>query len=186
MLRESSPDAIHLCGRLLRRYMCDQWAKADQRRPKYYRRKQETLREASYRQVQNPKQGAEKGADVGKIIIAPATVAGGPRQMRDLYQDAMAAVRTYGRPHLFITFTRSPEWPEIREPMPPKQHAGMRPDFAARVFRIKLAAIAKNIYAAGGFGRKVARLCVVEFQKRMASACPHNLHPCRCRRSDDH
>ena len=85
--------------------MCDQWAKVEQCRTKYFRRHQDTLRAASYRQVQHPQQGAEKEADVGMRIILPATYTGGPRRMRELYQDAMAVVRQYGKPHLFITFT---------------------------------------------------------------------------------
>ena len=30
--------------------------------------------------------------------------------MMELYQDAMAVVRTYGKPCLFITFARNPAW----------------------------------------------------------------------------
>ena len=166
MVRKESTNAIHLCGRLLHQYMCDQWAKVEQCRMRYFRYNQDTLRAASFRQVQNPHQGAEKGADVGKRIILPATYTGGPRQMRELYQDAMAVVRQFGKPHLFITFTCNPAWPEVRGAMLANQHASMRPDVTARVFRIKLDALMKDIYEAGVFGRTVARLYVIEFQKR--------------------
>ena len=87
-------------------------------------------------------------------------------QMRDLYQDAMAVVRTYGKPRIGITFTCDPSWPEIRESALPNHHAIMRSDVAARVFRIKLEYLANDIYAPGVFGRAVARLCVIEFRKR--------------------
>ena len=60
-LRVSSPNAIHIGVRLLHQYMCDQLAKADQCRLKYYRRNQEKPRAASYRQAQLPPQGSEKG-----------------------------------------------------------------------------------------------------------------------------
>ena len=50
--------------------------------------------------------------------------------------------------------------------MLPKQNASMRADVAVRVFRIKIEALAKDIYASGVFGRPVARLYVIEFQKR--------------------
>ena len=78
----------------------------------------------------------------------------------------MAVVRTYGEPRLFVTFTRNPSWPEIVGYMLPKQHARMRPDVAARVFRIKLAGRTKDICASGVFGRTVARSYFIEFRKR--------------------
>jgi hypothetical protein len=43
--------------------------------------------------------------DIGKMFILPATFTGSPRHMHEYAQDAMAYVRNYGRPHLFITFT---------------------------------------------------------------------------------
>ena len=34
--------------------------------------------------------------------------------MHEKTQDAMTYVRKYGRPHLFITFTCNPSWPDIK------------------------------------------------------------------------
>jgi len=53
-------------------------------------------------------------------------------------QDAMAYVRLYGRPDLFITFTCNPNWPEIKEYLMPGQTANDRYDLISRVFRHKL------------------------------------------------
>ena len=58
--------------------------------------------------------------------------------MSGLYQDAMAAVRKYGKPDLFITITCNPKWPEITAELKPHQKAEDRPDIVVRVFRIKL------------------------------------------------
>ena len=42
---------------------------------------------------------------IGKIIILPSTFVGSPRYMMQNYQDAMAIVRSQGKPDLFITMT---------------------------------------------------------------------------------
>ncbi|POW00864.1 hypothetical protein PSHT_12841 [Puccinia striiformis] len=42
---------------------------------------------------------------VGRRIILPSSFSGSPRNMKQLYQDAMALVRVFGRPSLFITMT---------------------------------------------------------------------------------
>ncbi|XP_018368319.1 PREDICTED: uncharacterized protein LOC108764532, partial [Trachymyrmex cornetzi] len=44
---------------------------------------------------------------------------GSPRNMLQHYQDAMAIVRKYGKPDLFITMTCNPNWREIRENLLP-------------------------------------------------------------------
>ena len=64
--------------------MRDQWANVEKWRLKCYRRNQEPPREAIYRQVQNPQHGEAKGADVGKRIIAPATLTGGAMATREI------------------------------------------------------------------------------------------------------
>ena len=53
-----------------------------------------------------------------------------------------------------------------QESMIPKQHATIRPEVTALVIRIKLGDRANDIYAVGFFGRAVARLYFIEFQKR--------------------
>ena len=46
--------------------------------------------------------------------------------MTQKFQDAMAIVRTYGRPDLFVTFTCNPTWREITENLLPNQSYDMR------------------------------------------------------------
>ena len=55
----------------------------------------------------------EENLRPGNLVILPATFIGGPRYMRNKYQDAMTIVRRFGRPVYFITFTCNPKWPEI-------------------------------------------------------------------------
>ena len=55
----------------------------------------------------------DKNLKCGRIVILPSSFTGSPRNMMQNYQDAMAIVRRYGKPDLFITFTRNSNWPEI-------------------------------------------------------------------------
>lgn len=78
----------------------------------------------------------------------------------------MAIVRVHGKPTYFVTFTCNPRWPEIREALLGDQEPQSRPDLLARVFAMKLKALLQEITTNGIFGRTVAMLMVVEFQKR--------------------
>jgi ATP-dependent DNA helicase PIF1 len=107
--------------------------------------------------------------------------------MGQLFQDGMAIVRKHGKPHLFITMTCNPEWPEIvAEVKATGGQVGDRQDVVARVFRLKFKALEQELYNIG-IGRSVAHLRVVEFQKR---GLPHAhilliLHVDNCPRSPD-
>ena len=111
--------------------------------------------------------------------------------MTQLFQDAMTIARTYGKPDIFYTMTANPSWPELQEQLfleaPPAaganhwrrtQVASDRPDIVACVFELKKNAALKDIQS-GVFGRLVALLWTIEFQKR---GLPHTtcmLHsPC--------
>ncbi|XP_061515602.1 uncharacterized protein LOC133393679 [Anopheles gambiae] len=99
-----------------------------------------------------------------RVILGPSFV-GSNRYMRAQYQDAMAIVRALGKPDLFITVTCNPKWPEITQCLLPRQQAPDRPDVIVRVFRLKLKAILNDL-TMGVLGIEVARIHVIEFQKR--------------------
>ena len=84
--------------------------------------------------------------------------------MHGRYMDAMALVRTYGKPDLFITMTCNPKWPEIVDNLLPGQSAEDRPDLCARVFKGYLEALVKELYTDGCMGKHVAHAHVIEFQ----------------------
>lgn len=77
--------------------------------------------------------GITVASHVGKVrrVILPSSFTGGPRDMKALYQDAMARVRKHGKPDLFITFTCNPHWKEIREAILNLQ-PNDRPDIISR------------------------------------------------------
>ncbi|XP_040151861.1 uncharacterized protein LOC120893811 [Anopheles arabiensis] len=99
-----------------------------------------------------------------RVILGPSFV-GSNRYMRAQYQDTMAIVRALGKPDLFITVTCNPKWPEITQCLLPRQQAPDRPDVIVRVFRLKLKAILNHL-TMGALGIEVARIHVIEFQKR--------------------
>ena len=68
------------------------------------------------------------------IVILPSLYTGSPRYMREMQQDAMAYIRIFGNPDLFITFICNLEWKEIKEDIFNKKRIH-RHDITARVFR---------------------------------------------------
>lgn len=86
--------------------------------------------------------------------------------MAQAYQDAMALVRQFGKPDLFVTMTCNPSWPEIRGELKQGETPNDRPDLICRVFRLKLKELLHDLEKKGVFGAAVACVHVVEFQKR--------------------
>ena len=88
--------------------------------------------------------------------------------MVENYQDAMAICRWAGYPDLFLTFTCYPKWPEINHSL--EFIEGLkyedRPDIVARVFKIKLDDLLHDLRHKSHFGRVIAIVYTIEFQKR--------------------
>ncbi|XP_025190419.1 uncharacterized protein LOC112591015 [Melanaphis sacchari] len=103
---------------------------------------------------------------VGRRMILPSTFVGGPRHMKQCYHDAMAIVRKYGKPDLFITFTCNRKWPEIVDNIPNWLKANDRPDLVSRVFYAKLKKLMRDITVTKVFSNVDAYVYTIEFQKR--------------------
>ena len=103
---------------------------------------------------------------LGKLVILPSQFEGGPRHMMQLYKDSMAIVLKYGKPTLFITFTCNPDWREVKENLFPKQKSWQRADLISKVFKCKLGRLIDQIRKMQIFGKNVAEIHVVEYQKR--------------------
>jgi len=95
-------------------------------------------------------------SNVGNMSILPSSFKGGPREMWQLYQDAMAIVRYCGKPDPFITMTCNPLWPEITAELLPGQSAQDRPDLVSRVFKLKLNALLHDLTKKKVFRKAVA------------------------------
>ena len=86
--------------------------------------------------------------------------------MHQLYQDAMAIVKYFSKPDLFITFTCNPRWPEIQNELLTGQKSFDRPDLCCRVFNIKLKELMTDLCEKHVLGEVIAKIHVIEFQKR--------------------
>jgi Helitron helicase-like domain at N-terminus len=155
-------------GRLFQEYVVDAWVCCESNNLNLPRTHQNDLRTECYTGLQDALAAGldQNGQQLGCRIILPSTVTGSPRQMKRLYQDAMAICRHYGRPDFFITFTCNPRWEEIMANLPPGFSASDRPDIVARVFNFKLKELLTDLCDKHVLGKPVADVYTIEFQKR--------------------
>lgn len=132
-MRENIPSILLRGGRLLQQYVVDMYIKLETTRLDYYRRNQSEMRSEFYQAiVDNVNGGETRGTEIGKRLVLPATFIGGPRDMRRRYLDAIALVKAFGKPDLFITMTCiNPEWKEITYNLMRGQQPHDRPDLTA-------------------------------------------------------
>lgn len=170
---------LHVSGRLFQQFVVDMYAAIEHQRLLFLKHNQGQLRAENYATVQNLMNEDAFGpnhnlANVGQKVILPSSFTGGPRYMNQKYQDAMAIVREFGKPDLFITITCNPKWPEIQEALAAEGgdlKAEDRPDIVCRVFNEKLKQIKEDIIKNKIFGRVIANIHVIEFQKRGLPHC---------------
>lgn len=154
--------------KLFQEWLIDMYCKMETNRLGFFRRNQAHIRADMYQGVQDAIAAGDmvRGGDVGRRIILPSTFIGGHRHMVQLYQDAMAIVRKHGKPDMFVTFTCNPNWPEIKAELLPSQSANDRPDIVSRVFRMKFRELMDDLVKKGIFGKVVADVHTIEWQKR--------------------
>ncbi|TKR59316.1 hypothetical protein L596_029006 [Steinernema carpocapsae] len=164
--REFSP-ILH-GGRLFQQFLVDGFVKVEQERLEWQRQNQDTLRADSYLGLHDylDRQSELQGVPRGKTVILASSFNGGDRYFTQAYQDAMAIVREFGTPDLFVTFTCNPAWREIVDNLKPGQAANDRPDLVAKVFKLKMNEFMDDICKKGVLGKVTAYVKVVEFQKR--------------------
>ncbi|KAF8748442.1 Helitron helicase-like domain at N-terminus [Rhizoctonia solani] len=117
-------------------YLVDVWAIADQSRLLWLRNNQSSLRVELYSGLCDAllSDNLTRGEQVGRYIL-PSSYYGGPQQMAESYQDAMAI---------------SLPWP----------------DLITRVFELKRRQLMEDITQKGIFGKCIAHVHTIEFQKR--------------------
>ncbi|KAK9665931.1 hypothetical protein RND81_14G146800 [Saponaria officinalis] len=164
-----------LCGRLRQQFMVDAFTCVEETQLNYIRKYSLCgLIDAIASSNISP-------GTLGQSMILPASFSGCFRFLFQNYQDTLAICRWAGPPDLFITFTCNPKWVEIEEFLAahPGQRPEDRPDIVARVFKIKLDALIHDLTKDAFFGRVLAVIYTIEFQKR---GLPHAhiclfLHP---------
>uniref|UniRef100_A0A453A415 Helitron helicase-like domain-containing protein n=1 Tax=Aegilops tauschii subsp. strangulata TaxID=200361 RepID=A0A453A415_AEGTS len=125
--------------RLFQQFAVDTYIKIENSRLDYIWGHQDKIRADLYQGLVDSLHAGEGRADsVGKRTVLATSFIGGPRDMRRRYMDAMALVRRYGKPDIFLTMTCNPNWDEIRQELYPGQTPQDRPDLVVRVFRAKL------------------------------------------------
>ena len=164
-IRAGHDNYIMKSRRLTQQYACDQYSKIEGERLNYIRYHQKEIRAEKYNGFMDALDN-EDGRNAGRKIILPPTVYGSPRFYAEAFQDAMAIVRNYGKPSLFITFTCNPTWPEIKSSIFPGEAPSDRPDICVRVFHIKLEQLLTDLRKHQILGRVVAFTAVKEDQKR--------------------
>lgn len=160
---------ILLSGRLLQHYIVDMYAAIDQARLRWYRLNQDQLRLTHLQGMEDAVNRQDDHLDmahIGRRVILPSSYSGGPRDHYQRFQDSMAIARFFKKIDIFLTLTANANWKEITRELLPGQTAADRPDLVARVFKIKKDALLKLITKNGIFGKCVAHIYVIEFQKR--------------------
>ena len=168
-IRENDNGNVILLGRrLFQQWVVDNYVKIEKDRTQFIRANQKKIRAESYSGLVDHLNTAALNAHarVGKIIILPSSFGGSPRNMMQHYQDAMAIVRKFGKPDLFITMTCNPNWREITENLLPGQQPSDRPDLTARVFDMKKKYLLDLIIHHNLFGETQAYVYTIESQKR--------------------
>ncbi|XP_020270807.1 uncharacterized protein LOC109845992 [Asparagus officinalis] len=143
------------------------YIKLETTRVDYFRNKQSEIKAELFQGiVDSVAVGEANASQVGKRIVLPSSFIGGPRDMRRKYLDAMSLVQRFEKPDLFITMTCNPECEEIIEQLHPGQSHNDRPDLTSRIFRAKLQDLKDQLFKKGIFGKVLAHVHVIEFQKR--------------------
>ncbi|KAJ7568854.1 hypothetical protein O6H91_01G050600 [Diphasiastrum complanatum] len=101
---------------------------------------------------------SHSSSDIGTRVVLPSSYIGSPHHMHHQYQDAMAIIREFSSPDLFIMMTVNPNWLEVRRELRFQQKAADKPDLVSRVFSMKLQYLIDLLKNDGIFGRIIGRL----------------------------
>uniref|UniRef100_A0A914MFS2 ATP-dependent DNA helicase n=1 Tax=Meloidogyne incognita TaxID=6306 RepID=A0A914MFS2_MELIC len=155
-------------GKLFQHYCVDEWVKIEGDRMRWIRSNQKTIFADAYKNVDSflEKRARESGKPLGRKVILPPSVTNSPRYIEKHFQDAMALVRRFGKPDLFVTMTCNPQWEEIVENLYQGQVSADRPDLVDRVFYLKVKALMTEITKTKIFGRELCWMYPVENQGR--------------------
>ncbi|KAG0618503.1 hypothetical protein M758_4G069300 [Ceratodon purpureus] len=168
--RNSEFSTILRGGKLFQQFIVDAWAATKQNKLSYIQMNQSDLRANLYQGLADALQDdGERNMNLenlGRRIILPSSHIGSARNMFELFQDSMAITRFFQHPDIFGTMTANPNWREIQEALLSGQTAADRPDIVARVFELKRNALMADIRKMHFFGKSVAHVFVIEFQKR--------------------
>jgi hypothetical protein len=169
---ENMFSAQHYGERLFQQYCVDACSKIEENRLDDIRdpRMQNQLRAASYNSLKKHLEyrAHRPGSNVlpRRPIVLPSSFVGGPRYMKQRYQDSMSMSRETDSHDLFITMTANPQWPEILDALEPGQTPDDRPELTCRVFKMKLDELLQDLIVRKLFGTVAGYAWTIEYQKR--------------------
>ncbi|KAF7140800.1 hypothetical protein RHSIM_Rhsim06G0055700 [Rhododendron simsii] len=161
--RDSEGKTLLQGGRLFQQFVVDCYVAIEQDRLNFVRCNQNILRSDFYSGLRDAAiAGDADAAEVGTRFILPSSFTGGPRNMNQHYQDAMAVCRAMGFPDLLLTLTCKPSWSEIQQEVSRicNQRTEDRTDILARVFRSEMKQLMRDIKEEKFFGKIIAELKV--------------------------
>ena len=159
-------NTIPRSGKLMQEYACMQFYKIERQRLNYIQHNQTQIKAAKYKEFKDALHQNDSIENVGERIILPGTHYCSPRWYQNCFQDGMALVRAFGKPHLFITFTANAKWKEIQQSLHKGEQSIDRPDIVNRIFFMKLKEFMEDIRNSGILGRNKGYVSMIEFQKR--------------------
>ncbi|XP_071739135.1 uncharacterized protein [Rutidosis leptorrhynchoides] len=164
----SVPTIARLARKLHQQLLVDAYTMIESERILYIQKNQKLLRADTYSNLTVATiTGDVVNSMLGNRIKLPASFTGSARYMIENYRDAMALCRVYGYPDLFITFTCNSKWPKIKKALEGTGlNAEDKPEYQARVFKMKLDRLMEDIKRNKIFEKAIADLYTVEFQKR--------------------
>ena len=163
--RSNEYNVLFRGSKLFQQYCVDQYAKILQYKLNWINNNQDEIRAELYSGLVDALDEGDLD-NAGKKKILPASHYYSPRWYSERYLDACAIVRKYRKPDLFITFTCNAAWKEIQDELLPGEKAHDRPELTARVFNFKLKELLKDLLKDQVFGRVIAYMYTIEFQKR--------------------
>jgi hypothetical protein len=169
MMRRGAPSHLQRCGKLTMEFYCDLWAQVECRNAEFHRSEaqQSKYRAARVAAVEDQLSAGVPASEIGKPVIRlPSSFVGSARFYQQLYMDAMALPKKFGKPDLFITFTCNPRWPEIVDAIPIGSHWRFETDIVDRVFELKLNSLIRDVVKMQIFGVVQAYVYRIEWQAR--------------------
>ena len=93
--------------KLFQQYAVNVYVKIEGQRLAFIRNNQNKLRSDQYDVLHEL--GNDHNVEPGRVVVLPSTYVGSPRVLKENFEDAMAIIKKYGKPDLFITFTCNPK-----------------------------------------------------------------------------
>ncbi|CAF1468876.1 unnamed protein product [Rotaria magnacalcarata] len=166
MMRTGAVNYILRCRQLFHQFIVDMYTKIESERLWFIRLNPNKLRVDEYIHLRDAIANDGNTDNLDQLVILPSTFTRSPRHMHEYTQDAMTYVKNYGRPDLFVTFTRNATWEEIQEELLDGQNPSDRHDLLARVFRQKVIKSMNIITKSHVFGPARCWMYSIEWQKR--------------------